>query len=213
MDVIRQKFNNFKNLYPEDMRQVLILLLGFIIISLTKIIPIPLSVTVFLIILFFLILSTPFVQRNIFTIMLLHLILIPTFITFILWVMIIYAFNSSHILIEWFPLYALPFISISFVMMDFQDIELLKKVKISLEYNNALFILITGLLAIYSFKASDFNMLISFSTSSDLQGDLNAKDAFNLMVSVLGLPFLVSNAFTKAFIDHRLYHHSKKKQD
>ena len=203
---MKSLFKRINQLYIRDAKIVIVLIPVMFILSLLGPKPIPTALIPIFGVFFLAALLSPFTQKNIAGIMFIHLILAPLSMTLLAWMSLIVLFDTSHSWVVFFPLYALPVISVIYVMADFQYPDILEKVKVALEYNNAFFVLATGLLAVYSFSTSDFSILNPLSSSSSyISNGFNNKDGFDFLISVLGLPFLVANAFTKAFIEHRLY--------
>lgn len=203
----KSKIEKFKELYPKNIR-IQLLLVFILILTYAMGFPTYSPSIAFIFSLYFIyLIFSPFTERNIFTLMTLHLIINPVFVTLVSWGILIFLFKeSSNSFIVFYPLYALPFISTFYVMLDYQHPKILERVKVALEYNNAFFVLITGGLAVYSFSTSDFSKLNPLASSSSyISNGFNTKDGFDFLISIFGLPFLVANAFTKAFIEHRLY--------
>lgn len=149
-------------------------------------------------------LLSPVRTRNVFTIMTVYLILEPLLLMACGSFLMFQLFESINSLFYMcYFLFFIPMISGLYIILNRKNYARLSRVKIALDYNNAIFIAGVGLSVIYAYSTTDFTYMKSVVNLQQITKDgFQARDAFSYVVSIISFPFLVSTALNKAIIEH-----------
>jgi hypothetical protein len=146
-------------------------------------------------------------KLNIMTTSIFVLFAVPISISFSLMCFLNWIFPSlfTNLILTYYYLGSIPMMSIAiFFYFVRKEERFLEKVKVSLEYNNCVYILILFTLLVYSYSVNDFSKLLPTVSPDTIKSNSvsDLRELASLFFQVASFPFLIANGILKSFVEH-----------